>query len=328
MLILARVLADMGIAGAGADQNGYPGILGYEGPALSEVTGQPVLPLAPFIESLMVRKSEAEVALIRESARWCEHAHRLLQQYTRPGATEAEASLRAGHEATLAMLEALGDRVRRAAGILRRRVGRIPRPDRAQELLGARRRAQHRVPGRRRARHRDQRADLGLQRRARARDDRRHADRRDASTVRPHRRRSRGGIRRPAARRHVRRRRQRGAGLLRGQRPPAVLAAARRARDRAAKPRGAVPRRRRSHADRARHGVHDRARPLLGRDRRLPPLRHGRRHPGRDRHPHLVPQGHREPDACQSRPRAGPARRGSVRPGSRGSACPRPRAPE
>ena len=109
MLILARVLLDLGITGgAGADQNGYPGILGYEGPALSEETGQPVLPLAPFIESLMVRKSEAEVALIRESARWCEHAHRLLQQYTRPGATEAEASLQAGHEATLAMLAALG----------------------------------------------------------------------------------------------------------------------------------------------------------------------------------------------------------------------------
>jgi len=47
------------------------------------------------------------VELIRESARWCEHAHRLLQEYTRPGATEAEASLRAGHEATLALLETL-----------------------------------------------------------------------------------------------------------------------------------------------------------------------------------------------------------------------------
>ena len=54
-----------------------------------------------------MRKSEAEVELIRESARWCEHAHRLLQEYTRPGATEAEASLRAGHEATLALLATL-----------------------------------------------------------------------------------------------------------------------------------------------------------------------------------------------------------------------------
>ncbi len=107
--ILARVLRDMGITGAiGADQDGYPGILGYQGPPLSEVAEQTVTSLAPFIEGMMVRKSEAEVALIRESARWCAHAHRLLQEYTRPGATEAEASLRAGHEATLAMLETLG----------------------------------------------------------------------------------------------------------------------------------------------------------------------------------------------------------------------------
>ena len=39
MRILARVLADLGIRDAiGADQDGYPGILGYQGPALSEVT--------------------------------------------------------------------------------------------------------------------------------------------------------------------------------------------------------------------------------------------------------------------------------------------------
>jgi Xaa-Pro aminopeptidase len=111
MRILARVLADMGIAGSiGADQDGYPGILGYQGPALSETTSSTVALLSVAIEGMMVRKSKNELALIRESARWCEHAHRLLQEYTRPGTTEAEASLRAGHEATLAMLHALGDR--------------------------------------------------------------------------------------------------------------------------------------------------------------------------------------------------------------------------
>ena len=57
----------------------------------------------------MVRKSASEIELIRESARWCEHAHRLLQEYSTPGATEAEASLRAGHEATLAMLAVHGE---------------------------------------------------------------------------------------------------------------------------------------------------------------------------------------------------------------------------
>ena len=58
---------------------------------------------------MMARKSENEIALIRESGRWCAHAHRLLQDYTRAGVTEAEASLRAGHETTLAMLDTLGD---------------------------------------------------------------------------------------------------------------------------------------------------------------------------------------------------------------------------
>ncbi len=109
MRILGRVLRDMGLGGAiGADQDGYPGILGYQGPPLSEVTESSVVGVSPAIEEMMVRKSAAEVALIRESARWCERAHRLLQQYTQPGVTEAEASLRAGYEATLAMLETLG----------------------------------------------------------------------------------------------------------------------------------------------------------------------------------------------------------------------------
>jgi Xaa-Pro dipeptidase len=110
MTILARVLADLGLAGTvAADQDGYPGILGYRGPALSEVTGASIRSIADAIERLMARKSANEIALIRESGRWCAHAHRLLQEYTRPGVTEAEASVRAGSEATLAMLEALGD---------------------------------------------------------------------------------------------------------------------------------------------------------------------------------------------------------------------------
>jgi Xaa-Pro aminopeptidase len=109
MLILGRVLRELGITGElAADNDGYPGILGYAGPSLSQVMDGASTPLSPFIESLMVRKSDAEVTLIRESARWCEVGHRLLAEYSRPGATEAQASLRAGHEATLQMLETLG----------------------------------------------------------------------------------------------------------------------------------------------------------------------------------------------------------------------------
>ena len=110
MLIFARVLDDLGIRGAtGADGDGYPGILGYQGPSLGDVAGISVAPLGDVIEGMMRRKSPNEIELIRESGRWCAHAHRLLQEYSRPGATEAEASLRASMETTLALLAEHGE---------------------------------------------------------------------------------------------------------------------------------------------------------------------------------------------------------------------------
>jgi Xaa-Pro aminopeptidase len=109
MEVLKRTLAELGIAGAiGADTDGYPWILGYRGPTLTELTGSRVVRVAGFIEDMMMIKSQAEVALIRESAKWANLAHRLLQRYTRVGTTETQASLRASHEATLAMLDTLG----------------------------------------------------------------------------------------------------------------------------------------------------------------------------------------------------------------------------
>jgi Xaa-Pro dipeptidase len=111
MRILATVLADLGVgATIAADADGYPGILGYRGPALSQVTGATIVELGEAIEDMLVRKSPAEVELVRESARWCAHGHRLLQEYTRAGRTEAQASLRAQQETTLAMLAAGGSR--------------------------------------------------------------------------------------------------------------------------------------------------------------------------------------------------------------------------
>jgi Xaa-Pro dipeptidase len=107
--ILKRMLDEMGIAGDFAsDHDGYPWILGYRGPTLTEMTGQVPRGVAAFIEDQMMVKSEAEVALIKESVKWGHLAHVLLQRYTKIGLTESEVSLRAGNEATLAMLDAIG----------------------------------------------------------------------------------------------------------------------------------------------------------------------------------------------------------------------------
>jgi Xaa-Pro dipeptidase len=104
LLVLAKLLGHR--ERLGADNDGYPGILGYAGPTLSDVTGAAVTPLGEAIESFMRIKSPAEVELIRESARWCAYAHRLLQERTRVGRTEADVSLEVQREATLAMLRA------------------------------------------------------------------------------------------------------------------------------------------------------------------------------------------------------------------------------
>jgi Xaa-Pro aminopeptidase len=107
---LARTLAEMGVSGRiGADQDGYPWILGYRGPTLSDLTGATVVRIVERIEAQMAIKSDAELALIRESVRWSNLAHRLLQRYTRPGVTETEVSQRASDEATFAMLDAIGE---------------------------------------------------------------------------------------------------------------------------------------------------------------------------------------------------------------------------
>ena len=106
---LRELLEQMEVTGSfGADQDGYPWVLGYRGPTLTELTGTTPERITGFVEDQMAVKSGAEIALIRESAKWGNLAHALLQRYTRPGLTETEVSWRAGAEATHAMLDAIG----------------------------------------------------------------------------------------------------------------------------------------------------------------------------------------------------------------------------
>ena len=109
MEALRELLDRMSVRGPfGADHDGYPWILGYRGPTLTELTGSTPENITGLVEDQMAIKSPAEVALIRESAKWGNLAHVLLQRYTRPGLTETEVTQRASHEATLAMLDAIG----------------------------------------------------------------------------------------------------------------------------------------------------------------------------------------------------------------------------
>ncbi|MCB9459875.1 MAG: aminopeptidase P family protein [Anaerolineaceae bacterium] len=103
-----QMLKEMSISGdVLADSDGYPWIFGYRGPALSE-NGFKVQSPRAFIEDQMAVKSEAEIGLLQESAKWANLAHMLLQRYTVVGATETSVQQRACDEATLAMMDAIG----------------------------------------------------------------------------------------------------------------------------------------------------------------------------------------------------------------------------
>jgi Xaa-Pro aminopeptidase len=101
---LRELLDALGIRrGLGADMDGPPWVFGYRGPSLGEYTM-----VADLVEDQLAIKSEAELALLRESCTWAHLAHTLLQRYTRPGLTETEVTARASTEATAAMLDAIG----------------------------------------------------------------------------------------------------------------------------------------------------------------------------------------------------------------------------
>jgi len=109
MEALVELLGTLGIDGPiGADHDGYPWVFGYRGPSLGTLTGAVPAPIADLVEDQMAVKSDAELALLRESCKWGNLAHTLLQRYTRPGVSETEAETRASTEATYAMLDAIG----------------------------------------------------------------------------------------------------------------------------------------------------------------------------------------------------------------------------
>ena len=232
---------------------------------------------APLIESMMVRKSTAEVELIRESARWCEYAHRLLQDVlgarrdrgrggparratrrrspcsTRSGEVRRQLSstdgVSAGYRGQIgkrsSWAHAIGHNIEFQAGDVLVSETSAPIWGYNAELERAMIIGEPTDEMRRLFNH-----TVAAQQAA-------YAAFRPGATC--------ADIDQAVMR------------LPGRERPDAVLAPAHRPRDRPPKPRAAVPRHRRLHADRARDGVHDRARRLRQRARRLPPFGHGAR---------------------------------------------------
>ncbi len=109
----AELLEELGLNGRGkrlaTDTDGYIDLNGYVGPALSRVLdGTEVVEAREIVDKLRQVKSPAELALTRESAKWGNLAHRLMQDRMAIGRTEIEVTLAAMGEAVPLMLKTLG----------------------------------------------------------------------------------------------------------------------------------------------------------------------------------------------------------------------------
>ncbi|MFC6752224.1 M24 family metallopeptidase [Halorubrum tibetense] len=94
------------VGAVAADADGAPGVMGYQGPALSEFLD---VESQSWVDRMRWEKSDAEIDLIRESAKWANLGHRYLAEFSEPGAHPATVSQRASMEASRAMLDTLGD---------------------------------------------------------------------------------------------------------------------------------------------------------------------------------------------------------------------------
>ena len=103
----AGMLSELGVERVAADADGAPGVMGYEGPALSTFLA---VDEQSWVPRMRWAKSDAEVDLIRESARWANLGHRYLADLTEVGAHPATVSQQASTDASRAMLDTLGDR--------------------------------------------------------------------------------------------------------------------------------------------------------------------------------------------------------------------------
>jgi len=105
-------LKDMGLAKKriGIDNKaGASGAWGYKGPPITKkMSDAKFVEAKDLVPSMRLVKSEEEIAFMKESAKWANLAHSLLQEYTAEGLWDVEVALTASLEACAIMKKALG----------------------------------------------------------------------------------------------------------------------------------------------------------------------------------------------------------------------------
>ena len=105
MTTAAKMLEELEIKMVAADMDGAPGVMGYEGPPLSDYVD---VRSQSWVDRMRWKKSDTEIAVMREASKWSHLAHRYLVDRMEPGAAQGTISQEASMEASRVMFDTLG----------------------------------------------------------------------------------------------------------------------------------------------------------------------------------------------------------------------------
>ncbi|WP_017548175.1 M24 family metallopeptidase [Salinicoccus carnicancri] len=112
MIVLRNILKTYKLNNTtvGLDAQGYSSPKGYNGAAITDLLEfKKSIDIKGWVEKQRYIKSENEIELIKESARWGNLAHQLLVEHSKAGSREMEIEGHATMEATQAMFKTLGE---------------------------------------------------------------------------------------------------------------------------------------------------------------------------------------------------------------------------
>ena len=108
----AQFMTEMGLAKKriGIDSSsGVAGMWGYQGePIVKKLRDARFTDLSGLVPSMRVVKSEEEIVLMRESAKWANLATSLMQEYVQEGSWDVDVAAAALHQTSVAMKKTLG----------------------------------------------------------------------------------------------------------------------------------------------------------------------------------------------------------------------------
>lgn len=107
MATAVAMLEELGVESAAADMDGAPGVMGYEGPPLSDFIS---VESQSWVDKMRWVKSDAELAVMREASKWSHLAHQYLAERMEPGVYQGTISQDATKEAARVMWDTLGSR--------------------------------------------------------------------------------------------------------------------------------------------------------------------------------------------------------------------------